>query len=254
MKQHRVEPVRPAAHGCLADDGRGGDLAGAALEVDEVALHMLVDAAERGREHVVQRRLELRDSAAAHCDSFNHRNAELALQRLRIELQAVAPGKVDHVERDDGRQAKLDQLQTEAQMVVEVRRVDHDHQCIGLALALLLAEQHVPRDGFVGAGGFETVGAGQVDHLDGTSVGERQPARMALDGDAGIVADLLARAGERVEQRALAGIGIAGDGDERERVHLVIGVTPIAPAYLRRIATVMRPTRTAIGSRPKGPR
>ena len=35
----------------------------------------------------------------------------------------------------------------------------------------------------------------------------------------GIIADLLARAGQRVEQRALAGIGVADDGDERERVH-----------------------------------
>ncbi len=42
---------------------------------------------------------------------------------------------------------------------------------------------------------------------------------MALDGDAGIVADLLPGAGQRVEQRALAGIGVAGDRDQRERVH-----------------------------------
>ena len=63
---------------------------------------------------------------------------------------------------------------------------------------------------------------------------------MALDRDSRIIAHLLACAGQCIEQRALAGIGIAGDGDERERVHLAIGVTPIAPAYLRRIATVIR--------------
>src|SRR2546423_729608 len=67
-------------------------------------------------------------------------------------------------------------------------------------------------------------------------------------------ADLLPRAGERVEQSALAGIGAAGDGNERERVHLACGTTRTAPACLRRIATVMRPTRIAIGSRPNGPR
>ena len=136
-----------------------------------------------------------------------------------IELEPVALGEVDHVERDDRRQAELDQLQREAQVIVEVGRVEDDHQRIGLALALLLAEQHVARHRLVGARRLEAVGAGQVDQLDRAAVGERQPAGMALDRDAGIIADLLPRAGQRVEQRALAGIGIAGDRDERERVH-----------------------------------
>src|SRR5437868_10204316 len=77
---------------------------------------------------------------------------------------------------------------------------------------------------------------------------------MAFDGDAWVVADFLTRPGQSVEQRALTGIGIAGDGDERERDHFLSGVTRTAPACLRRIATVIRPTRTAIGSRPNGPR
>ena len=109
----------------------------------------------------------------------------------------------------------------EAQVVVEVRCIDDDHQRVGLALALLLAEQDVARDRFVGAGRLEAVGAGQIDHLDRPAVGQRQPARMALDRHAGIIADFLAGAGQRVEQRALAGIGAAGDGDEREGIHRI---------------------------------
>ena len=54
----------------------------------------------------------------------------------RIELEPVALGEVDHVERDDRRQPERDQLQREAQMIVEVGGVEHDHQRIGLALAL----------------------------------------------------------------------------------------------------------------------
>src|SRR5690348_2844205 len=77
---------------------------------------------------------------------------------------------------------------------------------------------------------------------------------MAFDGDSGIIADLLPSAGQGVEQRALAGVGAAGDGDERERVHCWSGATRMAPACLRRIATVIRPTRIAIGSRPNGPK
>src|SRR2546430_11204863 len=138
-------------------------------------------------------------------------------------------------------------------MIVEVRCVDDDHQRVGLTLALLTAEQDVEGYGLVGTHGLQAVGAWQVHHFNRPAVGQGQPARMAFDRHARIIADLLARAGQSVEQRALSGIGTAGDGDERKRVHRV-GITLMAPACLRRIATVMRPTRIAIGSRPNGPR
>ena len=119
-----------------------------------------------------------------------------------------------------GRQAELDQLQREAQMIVEVRRVDDDHQRVRRPLALLLAEKDVAGDRLVGACRVEAVGSGQVDQLDGPPVGKRQPAGMALDGDARIVADLLASAGQRVEQGALAGIGAAGHRHQRKGGHV----------------------------------
>ena len=107
-----------------------------------------------------------------------------SLDRRRVELEPVAPGEIDHVERDDGRQAELDQLQREAQVIVEVGGIEDDHQRVGLALALLLAEQDVAGDRFVGAGRIEAVGAGQVDQLDRSAVAERQPARVPFDRDA----------------------------------------------------------------------
>ena len=60
----------------------------------------------------------------------------------------------------------VDQLQREAQVIVEVGGVDDDQQRVGQALALLLAEQDVAGDRLVGAGRIEAVGAGQVDQLD----------------------------------------------------------------------------------------
>src|SRR6185312_9742008 len=231
----------------------GGDLAGSALQVDEIALHMLVHRAERRGEHVIDRGLQLRDSPPPHGDRLDDWNTESTLERLWIELEAVTLGEVDHVERDDRRQAELDQLQCKTEMIVEVRRIEDDHQRVGRALSLLLPEQNVAGDGLIRARGFEAVCARQVDQLDRAAVGQRQPSRVSLNGDAGIIADLLPGARQRVEQRALAGIGAAGDGDEREGVHR-IGWTRIAPACLRRIATVIRPTRIAIGSRPNGPR
>ena len=92
------------------------------------------------------------------------------------ELEPVTAGEVDHVEGDDSRQAKLEQLQREAQMIVEVGRVEHDQQSVGQALALLLADQHVAGNRFVGAGRFQAVGAGQVHQLRRPPVGQRQPA------------------------------------------------------------------------------
>ena len=73
-------------------------------------------------------RLKLGDAALADGDGLDHRHAELCFEPLRIELEAVALGEIDHVERDDRRQPELDQLQREAEMIVEVGRVDDDEQ------------------------------------------------------------------------------------------------------------------------------
>ncbi len=69
MEQDGIEAMSPAPHRRFADDGGAGDFAGAPLQMNEVALHMLVDAALRSREHVVDRALEISDSAATdrHC-------------------------------------------------------------------------------------------------------------------------------------------------------------------------------------------
>ena len=79
------------------------------------------------------------DSAAADSDGLDHRDAELRLELGAVELEAVAAGEVDHVEGDDRRQAEVDQLQREAQVVVEIGGVEHDQQGVGQPLALLLA-------------------------------------------------------------------------------------------------------------------
>src|SRR5215207_9384017 len=77
---------------------------------------------------------------------------------------------------------------------------------------------------------------------------------MAFDRHPRIIAHLLPRPGERVEQGALAGIGVADHCDQRAMLHAASGITRTARAWMRRIATVIRPTRTASGSRPNGPR
>src|SRR5215212_823093 len=101
--------------------------------------------------------MQLRDAALADCYGLDDRHAELPLQRLRVELEPVSLRKVDHVQRDYGRQAKLDQLQRKAKVIVEVRRVEHDDQRVGLTLALLPPEQDVACNCLIRTGRLEAV-------------------------------------------------------------------------------------------------
>ena len=97
--------------------------------------------------------------------------------------------------------------------------------------------QQVAGDRFVGAGGVEAVGAGQVEHAHAGGRRACEAAFLALDGDAGVVGDLLATAGERVEQRGLAAVRVADQGDARDRGGL--------RAVMRRCRSVRKRTRAA---------
>ena len=99
MKQHGVEPVSPAADGRLADHRRSRNFPRAPLQVHEVALHMLVDAAEGRGKHIVESLAKLGDAAAAHGNGLNHRYAEFALEDLGIELEPVGRQIRERVER-----------------------------------------------------------------------------------------------------------------------------------------------------------
>jgi len=188
------------------------------------------DAMRALADRTAQRRLQLLDAALAHRHRLDHRRAEFARQRLGVDHQPVAPRHVDHIERHHRRQAEGDQLQGEAEMIVEIGGVDHDDQRRRQPLARLLAQHHVARHLLVGAGGIEAVGAGQVDEFDRSAVRQAHPACLALHRHARIVADLLARAGHGIEQRALAGIGIADQRDHRCGIH---GARPLTPPGFR---------------------
>src|SRR5205085_2043374 len=183
---------------------------------------------------------------------LDHRHAELPLKRHGIDVEAVAAGEVDHVERHHRRRAECDQLQSEAKVIVEIAGVEDDQKRVGQPLALLLAQEDVAGHLLIRAGGIETVGAGEVDQLDRPAVGKIEAARLPLDGDARIITDLLSRPGQHVEQGALAGIGIADHRDQRIGAHWPPASTEMAWAWSLRIATVIRPIRIASGSRPKG--
>ena len=123
------------------------------------------------------------------------------------------------------------------------------------------AEHDIARDRFVEARGFEAVGAGQIEHaVSAAADGADEAAFLALDGDAGVVRDLLAAAGQPVEQRGLAAVGIA-DQREAEAVRRAGAwrssssaggamSTQTVSTSRRRRANVVSPTRTTNGSPP----
>ena len=128
----RVEPVGAAAHRGFADDRRGGDRRGrGAGSVERRGWRL---GAGRGA-----RRDQQLPSASRSSSSPRRRTATVGItgtpssrcERAAIEHQPVALGEVDHVERDHRRQPERDQLQREAQVVVEVGGVDHDQQRVG---------------------------------------------------------------------------------------------------------------------------
>ncbi len=203
------------------DRGGARDAARLALEMADVGIDTVgVDAGNgTGAQRLGQHGAQRVQATAAHRDGCDHGQAEFAGQRGDVDLQPVAFRHVDHVERQHHRQAEATQLEGESQVVVEIGGVGDDDDRVRPTLARLPPHHDLAGDFLVGAGRIEAVGAGQVDQFDRAAVVECQAARMPLDCDAGIIADLLPRAGQRVEQRGFAGIGIADQRDQRKRGH-----------------------------------
>ena len=75
-------------------------------------------------------------------------------------------GQIDHVERDDGRQAEREHLAHQKQIALEVAGVDDREHDVGRAVVVAAAEQHIDGDHFVGRARREAVGARQIDQLE----------------------------------------------------------------------------------------
>jgi hypothetical protein len=156
---------------------------------------------------------QLFQSALAGRHRGDDRRADLGRQLLQIDPQALALGDVEHVERQHERPADLLELQRQAQDQPQVGGVGHADQHPRSLLAGQTAQDGVARHHLVGAAGAQGIGAGQIEHAQGAAAGRVQHAFLPLDGNARVVGDLLAAAGQGVEQGGLAGIGIADQRD-----------------------------------------
>jgi hypothetical protein len=162
----------------------------------------------------VTQRIEALSGARRHGD---HGHAERAAHGVGVDGRARRARLVDHVEADQRRQARLEDLHGQVEMPLERACVGDEERRVrtdGVA-----REDLVDGDLLLRGARRERVGAGHVRELHGHR-SERDARRAAIHGDARVVARAGARAGERVEERGLAGVRVAGDDHAEGRAHV----------------------------------
>ncbi|MGY3120475.1 hypothetical protein ACVWXQ_004412 [Bradyrhizobium sp. S3.14.4] len=222
MQHDRIDPRGPGVGSsrqadAVGDDAVGLALGGAQLGDAERAPAVLPRLRGEFRRDLVRQRQQVGRAALAHRDRGDHGHAELLGEPLHVDGDAAAARDVEHVEHEDHRPAGALQLQQQADGQAQIGRVGHAQHEVGHGFAGRLAEHEVTSDLLVRAAAAQRVGAGQVDHRDLASQGRDEEAFLALDGDAGIVRDLLSAAGQRVEQRRLAAVRRAHQGEMQQR-------------------------------------
>ena len=161
------------------------------------------------------------------------RATELLGQLVGVDLVAVLLDQVGHVEGDDHGQAGLDNLKRQVQVALEVGGIDHLDNDIGLA-----AHEVVARALLLGAVGGKRVDAGEVRNRD--VLVTQELGFLFLNRDAGPVANVAVGAGDQVEKRGLAAVGVTRQRDMDLRIRHSI-LLPCVPALLspRRLDNVL---------------
>ena len=138
----------------------------------------------------------------------HHAHAQVAGQPAGIDLDAAPPRLVHQVETHHRAIGDFQHLQHEVQIALEAGGIDHHHRDIGLT-----EQQEVACHLFIETRRQERVGARQVHELVAL-VARGKGALGAGHRLARPVAGVLAQARERVEDRALAGVRVAGQGHD----------------------------------------
>ena len=135
------------------------------------------------------------------------RNAKLPAETLGVDADALRPGDIDHVERQHDRNAQFQSLRGEIQVAFQVGRIDDRDDDIGPGFALLPAQDDIDSHHLIGTARRQTVGARQVDQIERLT-GAIQLAFLELDGDAGVVADVLRRPVRALNRVVLPVLGL----------------------------------------------
>ena len=156
---------------------------------------------------------EFADSLARARGDRNHGAAQLGTQFFHVNVNAIPPGHVHHVQRHDDGAIQLQNLTGEKQIPFKIRRVHDDQRRVWRGVSVQPSAQRVAGQFFLRRGAFQPVKPRQI-HQDDLLAADFGSANPPLGGGAGKVGGLGAQSGQRVEQRGLARVGIA---DQRER-------------------------------------
>jgi hypothetical protein len=139
---------------------------------------------------------------------------QLAGKGQRVQIAAARFHLIGHVQQHQRGQTDGEDRRGQHQLTIQVRGVEYKQDAIGLGYAGHLAGEHIDGDARVLRVGGERIDAGQIDEREVVAADRLHAAGVVFHRDAGIVRDLLAQAGEPVEEGGLAGVGRA---DERDR-------------------------------------
>ena len=146
------------------------------------------------------------DALALQGGDLQHRAAQLPGQLPEIDAVPLLPHQVHHVHGHHHGDAQLRELGGEVEVPLQVRAVHDIQDGVGPVV-----DEVIPGHHFLQRIGGQGIDAGQVG--DGHVVVLFQLALFLLYRDAGPVAHILGGTGEGVEQRRLAAVGVARQGD-----------------------------------------
>ncbi len=153
------------------------------------------------------------DALALQRRNLGHGAAKLAGQLLDVDAVAGLAHHVHHVHRDHHGDAELGELGGEVKVALKVGAVDYIQYCVGALL-----DQVITRHDLFQRVRGERVDTGKIHDDDVVML--FQLAFLFLHGDARPVADELVGAGQRIEQRGLAAVGVTGKSNFDLFVHL----------------------------------
>ncbi len=206
---------------------------------------------------------QVRDALAHQRHGGHHRHAQKLLQRLDVDVQALVPGFVHHVQRDHHGPAELRQFQRQLQMALQARGIDHLQDQVGwrerrrraarlvqrYRRTLVSPQQIFQRRQIVVAQVMQGAYARQFDHA---CLVQADLDRAFFVGAlrAGEPAAARRRARHRVEQRALARVRHADQGDAQAPLAAEQGCAQRhrRPAHRRALAAIalMRKPRRSV--------
>ena len=131
-------------------------------------------------------------------------DAERRAHFLHVDRAAVGAHLVHHVERQHHRHAKLEELEREVEVALDVGRIHDVDDAVGLFI-----QDKVARDDLLLRVGAQRVDARKVDHR--AVLFSADLAHLLVDRHAGEVADVLVGAGESVEKRRFAAVLVADE-------------------------------------------